>query len=596
MSNEGQIRLRIPRQDLENSSFFVCKEQAVIEWVSRLPKANIGQTTRQLFQALSEFNRVRLLPGERLKILEQLREQIHFVSRSLSKHYLNQPIILSSQALQVVSLSRTIHLQLTMGYTIVASHASVLGKRIVGGRPDQVIAKALYRATTELTLNLIRNYQLYESADKSLWLQLHQFYALARQHNALNINIKDSEIDDGTVNTAYIRALLLGASKPKQLRQEDLKQLLPPLTHWSEFCSLDAVDTETLFVINPLASTPPLYREAYSSAIDSKWLGLNTDPLIHHLESLKENQHSTLTFSDGKFSISNDLLGHIVLAWSEMSKRTFMRLENTDTLNLSVGLSATHHFASGELSLEALLSDDSASIVMDKTNPFMRPPTHKARHKDVWDSPYDANTGQTNVALESINYHIRKDTAGDIDTSKYRNFNVNAVNASPKGYCVKWPEDNPATIKAGEIIGIQEAHSHSWNIGVIRWIDHQPEINTQLGLELISPTASPYGARIVRKTGSQGDYLRVLVLPKMSATNTPVTLITPRVPFKEGQKVVLNQQGTEVQIQLTKKLNETGAYNRFEFRKITAISSPTNKSKPSPTKPDEGFDSLWNNL
>ena len=594
MSTNGQIRIRIPKQDLDGSSLFVCKEQSVIEWIATLPKANIGQTTRQLFQALTELNRIRLLPEERLKILEQLRTQIHFVSRSLSKHYLNQPIILSTQSRQVANLSRTLHQQLATGYTIVASHASALGKRIVGGKPDQLIARALYRAITEQTLNLIRNYQLYESADKSLWQQLHQFYGLAKQHNALKIAVKDDEIDDGTVQTAYIRALLFGASKPKQLRQEDFKHLLTPLTRWSEFCHLSASDLDSIFVVNPLADAPPLYRDAYSSAIDPSWLGLDTSQLIQHFDSLRDQQANNLTFIDGHISISRDLFGHLYLAWSEMSKRTFMRLESNEDLNLSIGLSATHHYASGEMSFDALLADDNATIAIEKTNPFLKAPTHEARQKDVWDSPYDGNVGQTNVALESIDFHIKKDKLQDLDrdSAKYRNYHVNTINSSPQGYCVKWPEDDPIAIKSGEIVGIQEIDSHNWSIGVIRWIDHQPDNATQLGLELISPTASPYGARIVQKTGPQGEYLRVLVLPEMPTSNIPVTLITPRVPFKEGHKVVLNQQGKEVQVQLTKKLNETGAYNRFEFKKIGSIDS----GKQARKQPGDGFDSIWNNL
>ncbi|WP_019528092.1 hypothetical protein [Dasania marina] len=595
MSSDDQIRIRVPRQDLENSSFFTCKETAVIEWVAQLPKANIGQTTRQLFQAISELNRVRLLPEERFKILEQLRAQIHFVSRSLSKHYLNQPIILPKQSKQVANLSHTLHQQMVIGYTIVASHASALGKRIVGGKPEQLIAKSLYRAITESTLNLVRHYQLYESAEKQLWQQLHQFYLLAKQHNALNTPVSDKEVNDGSVLNGYIRALLLGAAKPKQLRQEDFKHLLAPLTRWGELCQIEHASQDSLFVINPLSDSSPLYREAYESAIDSNWLSLDTRRLTQHIENLRQQQ-SGLMITDGAFIISNDLLGHLLLAWSEMSKRTFMRLESNDELNISVGLSSTHHFSSGEMSFEALLSDsNSGSIVMEKTNRFMRPPTIEARHKDVWDSPYESNVGQTNVAMESIDFHINKSLQDDKETSKYKDHQVSALNSSPKGYCIEWPDDNPISIKAGEIVGIQEPHGHNWSVGVIRWIDHQHDKSTQLGLELISPTASPYGARIVQKTGPQNEYLRVLVLPEMASLNIPVTLITPRVPFKEGQKVTLNQQGKEVQIQLTKKLNETGAYNRFEFRKISSVASNSKKAAPGTTH-DGDLDSLWNNL
>lgn len=597
MSSQGQIRLRLPRQDLERSSFFTCKSQAVEQWVSDLPKANIGQTTRQLFQAVTELNRVRLLPDERLKILELLRTPIHYVSNSLSKHYLNQAIILPGQARKVSNLCLTLHQQLSIGYALVAGHVSALGKRVSNGKPEVMIATALYRATTECTVNLICHFQLYEPAEQHLWQQLHQYYALAEQHNALKYEVKDSELCNGNMETAYIRALLLGASKPNQLRQEDFKQLFTPLSNWSEFCQLRPVAHDSLFVINPNSDAPPLYREAYASALDSSWLGLDTHRLIQHLNDLRDQQPGKLIYSDGKLSISADLLGHIYLAWSEMSKRTFMRLENHDELNLSIGLSSTHHFASGEMSFDALLEEGGArTFAVEKTNPFLKARNTDPRKKDVWDSAYDSNLGKTNVALESIDFHISKHESESQEDSKYRNHHVVAVNASAHGYCVIWPEDDPTAIKSGEIVGVQESHSHNWSIAVIRWVANDKKPETQIGLELISPNASPYGARIVQRTGAQAEYLRVLVLPEMPSINIPVTVVTPRVPFKEGQKVTLNQQGKEVQIQLTKKVNETGAYNRFEFRKIIAIGSKPEAEQPQDNNADEGFDTLWNNL
>lgn len=598
MNSPNPIRLRIPRQDLESSSFFTCKAQAAEQWVTELPKANIGQTTRLIYQAISELNRVRLLPDERLNILEALRGQLHYVTRALSKHYLNQPIILPAQARKVSNLCMTLHQQLATGYAIVASHVAALGKRVNGGKPDQLIAKALCRAINESTANLINHYQLYEPAAPHLWQQLHQYYALAFQSNALKHSINDEEMGSSTIHQAYIRALLLGACKPNQLRQEDFKHLMVPLNYWSEFCQLYYDHDDSLFVINTKSDGPPLYREAYSTAVDESWLGLDTRRLIQHLHDLREAQQGKLIIIDSEFSISSDLLGHLYLAWGEMSKRTFMRLENNDALNLSIGLSATHHFISGQLSFDALLEEGGVrTFAVEKTNPFLKAKGGDPRQKDVWDSAYESNIGKTNVALESIDFHIHKQEDESKEDSKYRNHHVMTINASAHGYCIAWPEDDPVTIKAGEIAGIQSPHSHNWSVAVIRWVSNDNNQKTQIGLELISPSASPYGARIMQRTGPQSEFLRVLVLPDMPSINIPVTLITPRVPFKEGQKVTLNQQGKLIQVQLTKKLNETGAYNRFEFRKLAMMGSASKTSLPN-TEPDndQSFDSLWKNL
>jgi cyclic-di-GMP-binding protein len=605
MTSQDTIKLRVPRQELDQSSFFDCDEKTVQAWVDALPMANLGETTRKLYRALSELNQVRVLPALRASLLDILRSPIYYVSRALTKHYLNQPIVLPIQASKVVDLAHAMHHQLAVGYTIVATHTVALGKRAGLGKSKQLIAKALHRAITDHTLNMQRHYQLYEPIDEGVWHNLHQFYCLARQHNILNQVVKDEEFDESTVEGSYVRALLIGCAKPNQLRQEDFMGIFKPLTYWADMCRIVGADMRGLFVIDPKGDTPPVYRELYDSVLEDHWLSLDTGILVMHLKRLQHDGNNTeLKTGDGEHSISRDLLAHLTQAWSVMSKRTFMRMEGDDVLHVSVGLSATHHFVSGELSFESLVAERGAStFAMQHVNPFMSKPSTQVRHKDVWDSPYEANVGQTNVPLEEIDYTIRsheskrkrKTTAKE----KYPRYNVNMINSSAHGYCIEWPTNTAAHIKTGEVIGVKQPSSHNWSIGVIRWVIHNRNQKTQLGLELISPSASPYGARIIHIKGEQAEYSRTLVLPEIPAIKRPVTLLTPRVPFRVGQKVVLNQRGKEVQMTLCKKINDTGAYSQFEFRKLAtqAKSRPVEKTDRLGLQDDDNeFDSLWSSL
>jgi len=90
--------------------------------------------------------------------------------------------------------------------------------------------------------------------------------------------------------------------------------------------------------------------------------------------------------------------------------------------------------------------------------------------------------------------------------------------------------------------------------------------------------------------------MRVLVLPEIPVTKQPVTLLTPRVPFRSGQKVVLNQRAKEIQVQLGNKLNEAGAYNQFEFRRVSGTDTDTDTVTSDDNNPTDDFDSLWGNL
>lgn len=605
MTSPAPIRLKIPRQELDGSRFFATEEQAVSDWIAALPMANLGHTTRHLYQALSELNRVRLLPGKRMAILELLRQPIHYVGKCLSKHYLNQPIVMPDQPRKVAELATALHSQLATAYTIVATHTAALGKKSTDGKPDELIAKALQRAITEHTLNMQRHFQLYQSVTEGVWQKIHQFYTLARQHKLKDKRVADEEFGDSSVEGSYIRALLMGSCRPNQLRQEDFKGIVRAMNGWANKCSISSTQADSLLVVDPGSDKPPLYRQLHKALIEEHWLSLDTHKLVSYLSALDARTDQDRNHvKDKAGDISRDLLHHLVQCWQHMNKRTFTRLDSPsgaeeqslDTLEITIGLSATHHFVSGELSFEALVEERGAkTFTMQQENPFLKTPSrNEHRDKDVWDTPYEANVGDTDVALESMGTQMRGNEARNTgkEKNKYRSHTVTVINSSAHGYCVAWPTDAEAQIRTGEIIGVRQSNSHNWSIAVIRWVSHENKQHTQLGLELISPSGAPYGARVIRKAGENAEFMRVLVLPEMPATNTPVTVLTPRVPFRSGQRVLLNQRAKELQIHLVEKINSGGSYQHFVFRRSA---HPNGKDQADSADIDE-FNSVWGNL
>jgi len=595
MTGSKTVKLRVPHQDLDRSSFFDCEETALANWISELPRANLGQTTRSLYQAVTELNRVRLLPEQRLALLDLLRPSIYFVTRALEKHYLNQPIALPEQSQKVANLAHTLHQSLASGYTIVAAHTAALGSRAGVKNPGALIAKALHRATTDYTINLLRHFELYEHIDKSIWNTLYQFYLLGEQHKVLDEKVLDQECGLSTLGQAYIRTLLLGGCRPNQLRQEHFRKILKPLTKWATLCQLQTADGDCIFVINPQNDSHPIYRSLFSNHVSNGWLGVNVTALVTHLRDIAESTDtSALLITDDEVNISRDLFEHLLASWSHISQRSFTRNKSDGELEICIGLSATHHFVSGELSFESFVEELGAkTLTLQHDNPFLKQTiSSHARKKDVWDSTYEANAGKIDVAHDSIDYAIKESQSNDVEKNKYQSHTVNIYNASPQGYCVEWPESVPVQIKAGEIAGIKDPNSNNWSIAAIRWVGHDNG-KFQLGLELLSPSAAPYGARIIMKVGGQAEYMRVMVLPEIISINQPITLLTPKMPFKVQQKVVLNQRGKEVQIQLTNKVNSAGAYNQFEFKKLsgTMTSSDSNNEDS-----DDEFSALWSSL
>lgn len=599
MTTALSSRFSLPAQDRGVPSAARSNPAALAQWLESLPKTNLGETTRSLYQGITELNRVTIAPALRLQLLEVLRPAIYFAAAGLRRHYLNQPIVLSEQAQKVTQLAHVLMQELANGYTLVAVHTIENERQSGFSQPQQGIATALHRAIVDHTHNLLRDALLYRQPRRNCWHALHQTAALAWEQQLERRAVADPQAGDSTLEAAYLRALLLGSARAHQLRQDDLLKTFGHLLEWSRLVSLCGRE-EGLFVVDSTADDGPVYREHYRAdrGTDSRILGLDTRALGEHLYQQRNADDEALV---GQNLLSNDLLAHLTLSWTTASDRAFLRMDANEPIELALGLTATHHFCADEIDFALLLSKD--GFVKTKNhegNPFLRTGTQarENRPRDVWDSPY-MNSGLTQISVDSIDYSIRnqhKTTEGTRDRDKYRSYAVQTVNISPGGFCLKWPPESATQIRTGEIVGIRERNHKNWSIGIIRWV-RLLESGPQLGIELLSPTATPFGARVIQKTGPQAQFQRVLVLPEMKQAGQPTTLITPRLPFRSGQKVALVYRDKETRIQLVRRLVSTTAFSQFEFRRLGAA-VPTADAGTETKSPsgDSGFDSLWDSL
>jgi len=617
MSRSEAFQFRLPQQDLPALSFCKASAEGMRTWIDSLPRANLGQSTRALYEAINELVRWKATPQQRFELLEALRPAIHSACEGLSRHYLQQPVVLPEQPRKVADLAQAMQRQLLRAYALVAAQCIEKMKSFLG-KPTVLMNTAIHRALAECAQVLIRCAQLYQAAPTHLWEEIHALLRLAEQHKMAATEMRDGEASS-SVATLYAKLLLLGGIKANQLRQEDVPVIWAALDQWVTLVHFYPVDRgeDKLLIVDPHTDNPLVYRKFYKGDFNADVRQIDTASLV---AQLKMQADPTLS---GEGPVSRNLLNHLIVAWGILTDRTFMRLEANDKLALCIGLSTTHFFVSGEMGFDALVRGDGSKepakalfmvddgavgvqkkVVDDSDAKLAQPLSGRpAPVADVWDSAVDADPRQARVSLESIDYHVRKGgrsqmTASGNDREKYQNFEVQTVNMSPGGYCLEWPDQVPLQLKNGEIIGIREAHHAAWSVGAIRWVKQEPNVvPLHLGVELLSPTAIPYGARVLQKRGeAPSDFMRVLALPEIKALGQPMTLITPAVSFREGQKVALIQRGMESTVLLTRLVAQTAGYSQFEFQLSKRIGeSPTRQDAPAGAA-EEGFDSLWNKL
>ncbi|SQF94688.1 molecular chaperone [Paucimonas lemoignei] len=587
------VLLRVPTPTQSSLTFCEANPKDLKRWISTLPKANLGETARQLYQSLTELNQLLTPSDNRLQMLELLRPEVYFVCKHLERHFLNQAVVLDERPRKVANLCQALQNHLAVGYKLIVERIST---RLTKDRVP-LLTTALQRAVHCLNGPLIRATQLYCPVQDGLWAELHQLYLIASQHQLQNIPVNDEQAVHTralTVEQTYIIGLMMGCSRCNQMRQLNIGRLAEVLDAWSPLVRLQSpVDESSLFALSAKQDKPPLYKSLFSEELHPGLLGINTQALaamINRYLEMPADQRSQLPLLVPQ-GFTTEFLQHLAVVWGDVAERTFQRTAGQGQLSICIGMSALHYYLAGQRSFSEMLqlpvpkaAEFKLELVSDKTD-------------DPWGNAFDSQRGNTSehmLPYEEIEYQQAEADGGESASNAqqgFPTFDLQIVNHSPGGYCLAWPKEVPPQLQAGELLGIQDYAGQGWSIAVIRWVRQVRTGGTQMGIELIAPLAQPCGLQIVRD-GQNSPFMRALMLPEIRAMEQPATILAPRLPFKEGNSVIINIAGEQLRGLLGTQRASSGSYNQFEYETFEA---PTN-SEGGPAKPDQEFDSLWTSL
>lgn len=595
---EFELNITVSEQTLTSLSFADHTSVAIKQWVKELPMVNIGETSRQLYQAIIELNKLIMAPNIRSQLLEIIRQPIHYACQELSKHFLNQSIVLTEKQQKIANLTQALQIHLSNGYKAVMVDTM---HNISDDITKQIFACAAHRMISEYGCVLLRANQLYISPPKDIWIDIHRVFKFSETIGLLNHIITDNENKhqvDTRIDQAYKQNLLLSCCRPNQLRQTDIQLVYEAFEIWSDYVEVGAeYSANAVFIINMGQDLPPRYRSLLPSSLTEHYYGFDTaelvDRLTEHLSSLQQKQgngSSHLTLPKG---LSEVLLNHLNQAFGILTKRTFKRIANQDSLNLCIGLSASHFYASGEVEFHTQMLHRNASNIESDENIFL---TQTRRQNDVWAGTYDTG-GHTARQSTPLGADISFDRRVSKKDEIYPQYVIPLINTSPGGYCLQWKGEVPKNIQAGELISLREATSQPWSIAAIRWVRHIKKKGTQIGIELLAPGAQPCGVQLLPRTGVPSEYLRGILLPELGSIGQPATLITPRLPFQSGHKVSIRLSETESKCLLEQRVSATGSFSQF---KLSASEQMIGKNVPAKMTmsldKEDDFDSLWPTL
>ena len=581
--HDAPFQISVPDIQQEKLSFCDNTLDGFESWAKKLPMANVGAAAKLLFQATRELNITEIKSSYRYKMLEIIRCQVYGICELLSKRFLQQSVMLNDNDLKIVTLAQTLQNQLATGYKrIVFDELQEPSKK----SEKKLLTFAIHRALTDLSQTILRSMQLYSAAPKNAWLELHQLYLMADNKKIHQYSVKDNRakyVASSSISEAYLRMLLMGCSKPNQLRQIDLANLYAATELWSSLIKLShGSDAQALFLFNQHKDSVPAYRSLVNPSIANASCSLALNTLVLALQKHINKETSALTIPK---NITDPILNHLVNSWGAAVERSFRRTQNSSEIQVGIGLLASHFFAADEQSFPYLLKQWNTEVEEKK----------ETKSDDIWDKSFDAgnhfNQDTDNIAFDSIDF-ISKHGQEETDDGPQGKFsNAQVINTSPFGYGITM-DNPPSSVQTGELVVIKEERINHWSLGCIRWIRTQRNQATQLGIELLSPKVEAVAVRILNKTGENGEYLRGICVPALPAADQQETLILPTMPFKIGSKVQWQNDKVNQRIQLLKRVNISRSFVQYTFQTLTQV---LNTSTHSEDTGDE-FASIWDKL
>lgn len=609
------IGLDVPTRTLPDKAAFNIRPRKLSVWVDALPRANLGETAKQIYTILHQTNQLAYPYQDRIRFLETLREPLDYVTRSMKKHFIGVSLPLPDKSHKIASITKELFSCMATGYKIALEDTLANNLMIFDKKHLSLLT---HRSVSYMGQYMLTAYQSYSPFVDKYWEELHKLYAFAEKKKLLKIKIRDELhpfIDKTSIASEYARILLLSLASPYHLRHGEVGKVYDALERWLSdpiIRPLNAKDKESGQFVDNLAqahSPMALHLAVAKGEIDPSQLRIiDTHKIAEKLEyELKNNEDvgaSTITTMDVTLTdLSHDLMKRLLIAWGVASKRHFPRTSKHEQIKITIGLSAAHQF----ITQKAQTTEDG-----QYTNKY----NHRAHFEstevklnlnepnannadDVWGLIYPSRSASGLEPLVEHELSLQDPNKVKLEpeekaTRQYRTDNWLIVNESIKGLMINNKDEFHNKAQVGELVSIRRhtnGQANKWSIGVIRWLKFNQDKSLQMGIEILNPNGAAVGIRA--KSTPNAPLQRSLMLPELKNLKQPACLITSPVPWREGHKITINMLGKEVPATLTKSVQNTGLFAQFQFEINPAASS---QEKIHNTEKAQDYSNIWSSI
>ncbi len=615
------MKLHIPEQQAPVKGAIPQHPRKLRKWLAALPRANMGETTRQIYSAVRELNRLTIPYKYRFEDLELLREPARDLFDNLEKHFINRTLPLPEKSQKIVTLNQALLQEISYGYKIIVFQAANGIDKKVDIKTQNI---AILRAMRYMAELLLRASEIYEPCPAGTWYDLHQMYTYAEQNGFHTRVVADTEYElkKASIEEYYKQILLFALARPTALRQSDTERVYKKLAKWANLARLgkDAQEQHVnrFFCARTDQDRPPHYLSMEDCDGRNEIRTIDTTGLVDFIRNEideQQNREEKLAVGD-QFSV--DTLQVLAMSWGVCAKRRFSRAERDGNIKAAIGLVNAARAIAGiveeeekekeaeairpgkrsqlNISLEAVPEDFKASESQVKSSYIT--------HHEIGDNPNDAwdMVAKGRILTEAYDKNKKRLLMEDSQVRRMRQRDAqwHIVNVSAGGYCLRWNSDVATLAQIGELIALCENEpdgTEAWRIGVIRWMRFIRDSGLEIGVQVLSPKV--ISAKAQRRNRPHEEPFDCLVLPGIKALKLPPSVLLPAHAFRPTDNLNIKKadEDAQTEIHLDSVKEHTGSFTQFQYTSKEAIEEKIREEKKKAAAQNkDNFDEIWSSL
>jgi hypothetical protein len=511
------ISFKLPSLDNNPILLAETRTHKINEFIQKLPISDPISAGADLIDELQILNSQKVAYANRLNTLEQYRPAAIQIYQTLVPHFSSTSLPLTKNEQAFADIAVQLWQELAFGYKFALID---LQNKILNLNSSKSTAHVVQRAIHALKEIVLVHHLCYRSTPASLWAELHQLYFCALQQSAERLAVTDPSATNNvsSVNLVYTQVLLTALADPQHLASADILKTdtyLSNIAEHAELRPLGLVDNPAgVFLVELDGDKPPVpfakNKSVPDGATDILLITVNLARQIHqHIRRLQEG----IVPSDGylpSYALENhyeDLLSRLITNFGKVQQRVFSRSKKSDGIELGIGIIATHR------------------LLQDGTHSFSKTPN----------------------------------PISEIKPSRWQ-----VINVSAGGYALRKFSSSQASAHIGDVVAVKNSKSKQWELAVLRWANINDLNQLDVGLELISPSASGASAKI-ENSALEGE---ALLLPELSAIKQAASMITARGFCKVGDHLILNANNNPIKIQISQLVERTARFERYRYSLI----------------------------